>query len=147
MMMLLNVAQTTILADSRLIQVEADKLNWVPQRRIAVSFASNYPAFDFDGRDLIDQLHWRFLASILHPFGSVLADERKFGGGLGYFATEASADGGGGQSRRSDHRSTQMRRHRSIRFPFSRPTLKLDWILAPLKNEGDTRERERERMT
>lgn len=36
MMMLLNVAQATILADSRLIQVKADKLNWVPQSRIAV---------------------------------------------------------------------------------------------------------------
>lgn len=48
----------------------------------------------------------------LHPFGSVLADEREFGGGLGGdFAAEAPSDDGRCQSRRSDRRSPQVGRH------------------------------------
>nr|ACU15446.1 unknown [Glycine max] len=76
MVMILNITKATIFANSWLGQVKAYKFNRVSKGRIGISFTSNYPAFNLNWRNFINQLHRRFLACILHPLGGVVADLR-----------------------------------------------------------------------
>lgn len=73
--MILNIPQTTILAHGWFLLVKTYKFNRMPKRGVAVSFTSNYPAFNLNRWDFIDQLHGRFLSCILHPFLSVGGDD------------------------------------------------------------------------